>query len=97
MKLVSELVSLFIGWLAFQFFIILWSWHFCRLAQFILRLTYSSQITSWSPQEMRVLRQCKVPQAEVTFVTVQRENIRHSKKEVNKIVTVKFKLSDVFS
>jgi hypothetical protein len=49
---------------------------------------YSPQITSWSPQEMRVLRQCKVPRVEVMFVTVQRENIRPSKKEMNKVVTM---------
>jgi hypothetical protein len=37
---------------------------------------------------MRVLRQYKVPRAEVMLVTVQRENIRPSKKEVNKALTV---------
>jgi hypothetical protein len=31
------------------------------------------------PQGMRVLWQCKVPQAEIMFVTTQRENIRPSK------------------
>jgi hypothetical protein len=36
------------------------------------------------PQGMRVLRQCKVPRAEVVFVTIQRENIRPSKKEMSK-------------
>jgi hypothetical protein len=41
---------------------------------------YSPQITSWSPKVMRVLRQCKVQRAEVMFVTIQRENIRHSNK-----------------
>jgi hypothetical protein len=45
---------------------------------------YSPHITSWSPQGMRVLRQCKVPRAEVMFVTVQSEKIRPSKKELNK-------------
>jgi hypothetical protein len=49
---------------------------------------YSTQITSWSPQGMRVLRQCTVQRAEVMFVTIQRENIRPSKKEVNKAVTM---------
>jgi hypothetical protein len=43
---------------------------------------------------MRVLRQCTVPQAEETFVTIQRENIRPSKKEINKAVTM-LKLPDV--
>jgi hypothetical protein len=43
---------------------------------------------------MRVLRQCTVPRAVVTFVTVQRENIRPSKKEMNKAVTMR-KLPDV--
>jgi hypothetical protein len=42
--------------------------------------THSSQITSWSPQGMRVLRKCKDPRAEVMFVTVQGENIRSSHK-----------------
>jgi hypothetical protein len=41
---------------------------------------YCTQITSWSPQEMRVLRQCTVPRAEVMFVNIQLENIRPSKK-----------------
>jgi hypothetical protein len=45
---------------------------------------------------MQVLRQCKVPQAEVMFITIQRENIRPSKKEMNKAVTM-LKLSDVCS
>jgi hypothetical protein len=36
---------------------------------------------------MRVLRQCKVPRAEVMFITIQLENIRRSKKEINKAVT----------
>jgi hypothetical protein len=48
---------------------------------------YSPQITSWSPQGMRILRQCKVPGAEVMFVTIQRQNIRPSKKEMTKAVT----------
>jgi hypothetical protein len=60
------------------------------------KYTYSPQITSWSPQWMRVLRQCKVTRAEVMFVTIHRENIRPSKKEINKAVTM-FKLSDVCS
>jgi hypothetical protein len=42
---------------------------------------YSPQITSWFPQGMRVLRQCKVPRAEVMFVTIKRKNIRPSKKK----------------
>jgi hypothetical protein len=37
---------------------------------------------------MRVLRQCKVPRAEVMFVTIQRENIRPLKKEMKKAVTM---------
>jgi hypothetical protein len=37
---------------------------------------------------MRVLLKCKVPRAEVMFVTIQRENIRPLKKEMNKVVTV---------
>jgi hypothetical protein len=47
---------------------------------------YSTQMTSWSPQGMRVLRQCKFSRAEVMFVTIQRENILLSKKEMNKAV-----------
>jgi hypothetical protein len=58
---------------------------------------YSPQITSWTPQGMRVLRQCKVPRAEVMFVTIQRENIRPSKKEMNKAVTTQTKLHCVWS
>jgi hypothetical protein len=42
------------------------------------------------------LWQCTVPQAEVMFVTVQRENICPSKKEINKAVTI-LKLPDVCS
>jgi hypothetical protein len=45
---------------------------------------------------MRVLRQCKVPQAKVMFFTIQRENIRPSNKEVNKAV-IMLKLPDVYS
>jgi hypothetical protein len=37
---------------------------------------------------MRVLRQCKVPEAEVMFVTIQRENIRDSNKEMTKALTM---------
>jgi hypothetical protein len=48
-----------------------------------LKEPYSSQITSCSPQGMRVLRQCKDPRAGVMFVTIQRENIRPSKKEIS--------------
>jgi hypothetical protein len=57
---------------------------------------YCPQITSLSPQGMRVFRQYTVPRAEVMFVTIQRENIRPSKKEMNKAVTM-VKLSDVCS
>jgi hypothetical protein len=49
---------------------------------------YGPQVTSWSSQAMRVLRQCKFPRAEVMLVTSQRENIRPSKKDVNKAVTM---------
>jgi hypothetical protein len=49
---------------------------------------YSPQITSWSPQEMRVLLQCKVPRAEVTFVTIKLENIRFSQKEMEQALTM---------
>jgi hypothetical protein len=44
---------------------------------------------------MRVLRQRKVSRAEVIFVTIQRENIRPSKKEMNKAVNNVSKLPDV--
>jgi hypothetical protein len=37
---------------------------------------------------MRVLRQCKVPLTEVMFITIRRESIHPSKKEVNKAVTM---------
>jgi hypothetical protein len=50
--------------------------------------SYSPQITSWSPKGTRVLRQCKVLLAGVMFVTIQSENIRPSKKEMNKAVTI---------
>jgi hypothetical protein len=56
----------------------------------------SPQVMSWSPQGMRVLRQYTVTRAEVMFVTIQRENIRPSKKEMNKAVTM-LKLPDVCS
>jgi hypothetical protein len=36
-------------------------------------LSYSPQITCWSSQGMRVLRQCTVPRAEAMFVTIQRK------------------------
>jgi hypothetical protein len=49
---------------------------------------YSPHIMSWSPQGMRVLRQCKFPRAKVMFVTIQSENIRPSKKGMNKAVTM---------
>jgi hypothetical protein len=45
---------------------------------------------------MRVFRQCKVSGVEVMFVTIQRENIRPSNKEINKAVTI-LKLPDVCS
>jgi hypothetical protein len=47
-------------------------------------------------QGMRVLRQCKVPRAEVMFVVIQRENICPSKKEMNKAVAM-LELPDVCS
>jgi hypothetical protein len=53
---------------------------------------YSPQIT----QGMRVLLQRTVLRTEVMFVTIQRENIHPSKKEMNKYVTV-LKLPDVCS
>jgi hypothetical protein len=43
---------------------------------------YSPQITTWSPQGMRALRQCKAPRAQVMFATIQRENIRPSKNDI---------------
>jgi hypothetical protein len=46
---------------------------------------------------MRVLRQCKVPRAEVMHVIIQLENIRPLKKEMNKAVTMQSKLPDVYS
>jgi hypothetical protein len=49
-------------------------------------VTYGQHITSLSPQGMRVLRQCTVTRAEIMFVITQRENIRPSKKEINKAV-----------
>jgi hypothetical protein len=49
---------------------------------------YGPHITNCSPQGMRVLPQCKVRQGGgVMFVTIQRENIRPSKKN-EKAVTV---------
>jgi hypothetical protein len=44
------------------------------------------------PQAARVLRWCKFPRSEVMFITVQRENIRPSKKETNKAVTMLSKI-----
>jgi hypothetical protein len=53
---------------------------------------------SRAPQGMRALRQCKVPRAEVMFVTIQRENILPSNKEINKDITMLIiKLPDVCS
>jgi hypothetical protein len=37
---------------------------------------------------MQVLRQSKVPRVEVMLVTIWRENIRPSKKEMNNVVTL---------
>jgi hypothetical protein len=37
---------------------------------------------------MRVLRQWKVPRAEAIFFTIEQENIRPSKKDMNKAVTM---------
>jgi hypothetical protein len=48
------------------------------------------------PKGMLVLQQCKVQRAEVMFVTIQRENIRPSKKEMNRAFTM-IKLPDVSS
>jgi hypothetical protein len=48
-------------------------------------IKYSPQTMSWSPQGMRVLRQCTVPRAELMFVTNKRENIRRSKKILTKL------------
>jgi hypothetical protein len=59
----------------------------CWLVTWTIQL-YSTQITSWSPQGRRVLRQCKVPRAELMFVTIKRENIRPSTKEMKKAVTM---------
>jgi hypothetical protein len=59
-------------------------------------LVYCPQITSWSLQGMRVLRQCTVPQAQVMFITNQLEHIRPSMKEMNKAATM-LKLPDVCS
>jgi hypothetical protein len=53
------------------------------------QLKYCPPVATWSPQGMQVLRQCKVPQAEVMFITIQRENM-------NKAITM-LKLSDVCS
>jgi hypothetical protein len=52
--------------------------YYCQ--SLITALQLSTQITSWSPQGMRVLRQFTVTGAEVMFVTIQRENIRPSNK-----------------
>jgi hypothetical protein len=66
------------------------------LASRSLWAVYSTQIMSLSLQWMWVLRQCTVPRAEVVFVTIQRENIHPSKKEMNKADTM-LKLPDVCS
>jgi hypothetical protein len=51
-----------------------------------IRSAYSPQITSWSPQGMRVLRQCKQSRAEVMFVTIHRENIRPQRKKWTRLL-----------
>jgi hypothetical protein len=50
-------------------------------------LTKLAQLEILRCQSKRVLRQCKVQWAEVMFVTIQRENIRRSEKEMNKVWT----------
>jgi hypothetical protein len=47
--------------------------------------------------ELIPAKECKVPRAEIMFVTIQRENIRPSKKEMNKAVTMQSKLPGVCS
>jgi hypothetical protein len=47
---------------------------------------YCPQITSWSPQGMRVLRQCTVPRAEVMFVTIQHENSAPQRKKWTRLL-----------
>jgi hypothetical protein len=77
------------------FYVLCTSWCSCQYSvwlqtgrpRFDPQKKYSPQITSWSPQGMRVLRHCKVPWAEIMFVTIQRENIRPLNKEMNKAVT----------
>jgi hypothetical protein len=66
---------------------------FCPfVSSYILQFSYTIYIQFTDheliPERMRVLRQCKVPRAEVMFVTIQGENIRPSKKEVIKAVTM---------
>jgi hypothetical protein len=65
---------------------------FCALFSGVVVLV----VQSTDHEFMRVLRQCKVPRAEVIFFTVQRGNIRPSKKEMNKAVTM-LNLPDVCS
>jgi hypothetical protein len=62
---------------------------------FVLGCVQSSDHELIPASKMRVLpRECKVPQAEVMFITIERENIRPSKKEMKKAVTI-CKLPDV--
>jgi hypothetical protein len=49
-------------------------------------IKHCPQITSWSQQGMRLLRQCTVPWAEVMFVSIQRENIRHPNKKWTRLL-----------
>jgi hypothetical protein len=57
-----------------------------------------SPVVQYTDQEMIPARNARnvVTLAEVMFVTIQRENIRHSKKETNKAVTM-LNLPDVCS
>jgi hypothetical protein len=59
--------------------------------------SFCPEVTSCSQQRMRVLRQCTVPRAEVMFITIQREHIRLSQKEMNNAVVTMLKLPDVCS
>jgi hypothetical protein len=47
---------------------------------------YCPQITSWSPQGMRVLQQCTVPRAEIMFITIQRKNIHPQEKKWTRLL-----------
>jgi hypothetical protein len=59
----------------------------CKFANLFTSLETVSFSRKTTGTNMRVLRQCTVPRAEVMFVTIQSENIRPSKKEMNKAVT----------